>query len=89
MVRVFASGAVYRGFDRWLGQTRNKMCLYCFSATHATLMSKNNHCFAGNQDNVFKWRNMSTHGLLFQLAINIKIHFVLVQSEYHHRLLGM
>jgi hypothetical protein len=38
----------------------------CFFAKHAALRSKSKDWLAWNQDNVSEWRNMSTHGLLFQ-----------------------
>ena len=37
----------------------------------AALRSKSKDWLARNQDNVLKWSDMSTHGMLFQRASNI------------------
>ena len=42
MFSVLASNAVDRGFEPWLGKTKNyKIDIYCLSAVHALLKSKN------------------------------------------------
>jgi hypothetical protein len=43
-----------------------KIGICCFSAKHATLWTKSKDWLALNQNNVFEWSDMSTHGLLFQ-----------------------
>jgi hypothetical protein len=43
-----------------------KIGIFCFSAMHAALKNKSKNWFAWNQNNVSRWSNMSTHGLLFQ-----------------------
>jgi len=40
------------------------MC--CFSSKHAALRKMSKDWLAGNQDNVSKWVDMSTRGLLLQ-----------------------
>ena len=41
MVSVFAWSAEGRGFDHWLGQTKDiKMGIFCFSVKHAAFRSK-------------------------------------------------
>ena len=65
MVSVLASSAVDRGFELWLGQTKDyKICICCFSAKHAPLMNKTNDWL--DRDHVSEWGDMSTHALLFQ-----------------------
>jgi hypothetical protein len=49
-----------------------KIGIYCFSVKHAALKRKSKDGLARNQDNVFKWGNMSICGLLFQRASTIK-----------------
>ena len=67
MVSVLASSVVDRGFEPWSGQTKDyKIGICCFSAKHAALRRKNKDWLARNQDNVSKWSDMSTCGLLFQ-----------------------
>ena len=67
MVRVFASNVVDCGFKPRSGQTKNyKIYICCFSAKHAALRRKSKDWLAQNQNNVSKWSDMSTHGLLFQ-----------------------
>ena len=74
MVSVLASSAVDLGFEPWSGQTKNyKIGICCFSAKHTVLWRKSKDWLAWNQDNVSKWGDMSTHGLLFQWASTIKI----------------
>ena len=49
-------------------KTKNhKIGISCFSAKHAVLRSKIKDWLAQNQNNVSKWSNMSTCGLLFYL----------------------
>ena len=61
MVRVFASRAVDRGFEPRSGQTKDyNIGICCFSAKHATLRRKSKDWLAWNQDNEFKWGDMST-----------------------------
>ena len=67
MVSVLASSVVDRGFEPWSGQTKDyKIGICCFSPKHAALRRKNKDWLARNQDNVSKWSDMSTCGLLFQ-----------------------
>ena len=67
MVSVFASSAVYRGFEPGSGQTKDyKIGICCFSAKHTALRSKSKYWSARNQNNVSEWSDMSTHGPLFQ-----------------------
>ena len=67
MVSVLALCAVNRGFEPRLGQTKvHKIGICCFSAKHAALRKKSKDGLARNQNNVFKWSDMSTCGLLFQ-----------------------
>ena len=67
MVSVLASSVVDRGFEAWSGQTKDyKIGICCFSAKHAALRRMNKDWLARNQDNVSKWSDMSTCGLLFQ-----------------------
>jgi hypothetical protein len=40
--------------------------MFCFSAKHAALRSKNKDWLARNQNNVYEWSDISTRGLLFQ-----------------------
>ena len=62
------------------GQTKdNKFGIYCFPVKHAALMSKSKYWLSLNQHNVYQWSDMSTHRLLIQRYITIKIrHSVLV-----------
>ena len=67
MVSVLASRAVDRGFESHSGQTKDyKISICCFSAKHISLRRKSKDWLALNQNNVFKWSEMSTRGLLFQ-----------------------
>jgi hypothetical protein len=62
MVSVLTSSAVYRGFEPWLGETKDyKIVVCCISAKHAALR---------NKDNVSEW---VYPGLLFQWASTMKI----------------
>jgi hypothetical protein len=67
MVSVLALIAVDRGFEPRSGQTKDyKIGIRCFSAKHAALRRKSKDWLARNQNNVSKWSDMSTRGLLFQ-----------------------
>ena len=62
MVSVLTSSAVYRGFEPWLGETKDyKIVVCCISAKHAALR---------NKDNVSEWVYPA---LLFQWASTMKI----------------
>jgi hypothetical protein len=66
MVSVLTS-VVNRGFKPRSVQTKDyKIGICCFSAKHAALRIKSKDGSARNQNNVSKWCNMSTRGLLFQ-----------------------
>jgi hypothetical protein len=74
MVSVIASSAVDRGFKFRSGQTKDyKIGICCFSAKHAALRRKSKDWLDWNQNNVSEWGDMSTLGLLFQIASNINI----------------
>ena len=67
MVSVLASSAVDRGFEPRSSQTKdNKIGICCFSAKHTPLRRKSKDWLTLNQNNVSKWSDMSTRGLLFQ-----------------------
>jgi len=49
------------------GQTKDyKIGIYCFSAKHASLNSKNTKGLPQNQDSVSEWSDLSTCELFFQ-----------------------
>ena len=74
MVSVLDLSAVDLGFETRLGQTNDyKIGIWCFSAKHVALKSKNKDGLAWNQDNVSMWSNMSTQVLLFQWVSTITI----------------
>jgi hypothetical protein len=74
MVSVLPSSAVDRGFESWSGQTKDyEIGICCFSAKYTTLRWKSKDWLARNQNNMSEWSDMSTRGLLFQLASIIKI----------------
>ena len=74
MVSVLASSAVDHGFKPQSGQTKGyKIGICCLSAKHAALRRKSRDWLAWNQDNVFEWSDMSTHGLLSRRASTIQI----------------
>jgi len=57
-----------------VAQTKDYEIGICyFSSKHAALRSKSKDWFAGNQDNVSEWGDISTRGLLFQWASTIKL----------------
>ena len=65
MVSMLASSAVDREFESRSDQTKDYVIgIGCFSAKHATIMSKSKDWLAWNQINVFKWNDMSTCWLL-------------------------
>ena len=60
MISVVTSSAGDRGFEPRSDQTKDyKISMYCFSAKHAVLMSKNKDWLARNQNNVSEWGGMS------------------------------
>ena len=74
MVSMLASSAVDHEFEAQSGQTKDyKIGISCFSAKHAALRRKSKDWSVRNQNNVFEWSDMSTHGLLFQWASTIKV----------------
>ena len=67
MVSVLASSAIDRGFEPRWGQTKDyNIGICCFPVKHAALRRKSKYWLARNQNNVSKWGDMSTRGLLFQ-----------------------
>jgi hypothetical protein len=69
MICMFASNAVDRGFEPRSGNIKDyEIGIYCFSAKHAALRSKNKDWLARNQNNVSEWGDMSTRGLLFSVS---------------------
>jgi predicted oxidoreductase (fatty acid repression mutant protein) len=61
---MLAPSAIDQWFESWSGQTNDyKMC--CFFAERAALGSKIKDWLACYQDNLPKWSNMSTRGMLF------------------------
>jgi hypothetical protein len=71
MVSVLASSVVDLEFrSRW-GQNKDYIIgICCFSSKHSALRSKSKDWWAQNQNNVSEWSEMSTHRLLFQLAVS-------------------
>jgi len=64
---MLTSCAVEHGFKLWSGQTKEyKIGICCFLAKHAALRRKREDLLAWNENNVSKWSNMFTCGLLFQ-----------------------
>jgi len=56
-----------------LGQTKDyNIGICCFSAKYAALRREHKNWVTRNQDNVFEWGDMSTHGLVFfsELALS-------------------
>jgi hypothetical protein len=67
MVSVLASSVVDHGFKPPSGQTKGyTIGICCFSAKHAALRKKSKDWLVWNQDNVYRWVDMSIGGLLFQ-----------------------
>ena len=74
MISVLASRAVYPGLQPPSSQTKDyRIGICCFSTKHTALRRKSKDWLAQDQDNVSEWGDMSTRGLLFQLASTIKI----------------
>ena len=74
MVSAVASSEVDRWFQPRSGQTKDyKIGIGCFSTKHEALSRKRKDWLARNQNNVSEWCNMSTRGLLVQLASTMKI----------------
>ena len=66
LVSVVAPSVVDRGFQPRSGQATDcEIGICCFSAKHASLKRKSKDWLARNQNNVSKWSNMATRGLLF------------------------
>jgi hypothetical protein len=67
MVSVLASSAVDRGFEPRSGQIKDyKIGIYCYSAKDAALKRKDKDWLVRDNDNLSKWGDLSTRGLLFQ-----------------------
>jgi hypothetical protein len=67
MVSVLASSAVDRGFEPRSGQIKDyKIGIYCYSAKDAALKRKDQDWLVRDNDNLSKWGDLSTRGLLFQ-----------------------
>ena len=67
MVSVLASSAVDRGFEPRSGQIKDyKIGIYCYSAKDAALKRKDKDWLVRDKDNLSKWGDLSTRGLLFQ-----------------------
>jgi len=65
---LLTQSAVDCGFEPWSGQSKDyKIGICCFSAKHAELRNKSKDWLALNQNNVSKWSDMSTCGLLGHL----------------------
>ena len=74
MVSVLALSTVDRGFEPRSGQVKNcEIGMCCFSAKHKALRRNSKDWLSRNQDNVSEWPDISTRGLLFQLASTIAI----------------
>jgi hypothetical protein len=53
------ASVVQSGFEPWLGQTKDyKISIFCFSAKHAALRTKNKDCLAQNKNNMSDCSNM-------------------------------
>ena len=67
MVNGLALSAVDRGIKSWTSQIIDyRIGICCLSAKYAALRSKSKDWLTRNQNNVSKWSDMSTCGLLFQ-----------------------
>jgi hypothetical protein len=71
---LLASNVVDRGFEPWLGQTKdNEIGICCFSAKHTALRRKSKEGLSRNQDNESEWGDISICRLLLQWANTVKI----------------
>jgi hypothetical protein len=67
IVNLLASGPVDHGVESRSDQTKDYVIgICCFSSKHAALRRKSKDWLARNQNNVSKWGDMSSHGLLYQ-----------------------
>ena len=67
MVGMLALSAVDCGFESRSGQTKDyKIGICSFTAKCSALRKTSKDWLTWNQDNVFKWGDISTHRLLFQ-----------------------
>ena len=67
LVSVLASSVVDRGFEPRSGQIKDyKIGIYCYSAKDAALKRKDKDWLIRDKDNLSKWGDLSTRGLLFQ-----------------------
>ena len=74
MISLLVSSVIDRGLEPRPGHTEDyKIGICCLSAKHATLRRKSKYWLARNQDNVYEWSDMSSHGLSFQWDCTIKI----------------
>ena len=65
-VWVLSSSVVECGFDPRTGKTKDyDICIFCFLAKDASLGSNNKYRLARNLNNVSKWSDIFTRGLLF------------------------
>ena len=74
MVSALVSSVVDRGFESLRGQTIDyKIGICCFSAEYTVLRRKGKDWleFAGNQDDVFEWVDLSFHGLSYHYKNSI------------------
>ena len=66
MVTVLVWSAVVRGFEHQSGQAKDYYWYFCFSSKQAALTSKSKDWWsARNKNNMCKWSDVSTRGLLF------------------------
>jgi hypothetical protein len=66
MVSMLAASVVDRGFESWSGQTKDyKIGICYFFAKQAAVKRTSKDWLARNLNNVSKWSDMSTRGLLF------------------------
>jgi hypothetical protein len=67
MISVLPSSVVHCVFEPRSCQTKDrKIGIFCLFAKHTALRRKNKDWLVRNQDNVSKWGDMTTCGLLFQ-----------------------
>ena len=65
MVSMLASSVVNREFEPRAGQTKDyQIGICCFSTKRSALRRKSKDWLAWNQNNVSKWSDMSTRGLV-------------------------